>query len=215
MFGPPGSGKGTQAVKLAAWLQIPSISTGELLRAEVKSGSCLGFELQEILASGRFASDDLVNRIVSAQFDTGRFRDGCILDGYPRTVDQAIFLDFELARRGLPPAMVVELQVPDEVIVERLSQRRQCPVCGRTYHLEDAPPLTGGECDMCEETHLIQRSDDVPEVIRRRLAIYHEATTPVLEHYVSFDVLTINGERAPAHVFRQIQAGLKQPATLF
>jgi adenylate kinase len=209
MFGPPGVGKGTQAARLSAWLQVPSLSTGEILRTEAASGSELGREIQSILASGKFVSDDLVNQIVSGQLDTPRFERGCILDGYPRTVEQAIFLDTELAYRSLPRPVVVDLQVPEAVIVRRLSLRRQCPTCKKVYHLEDQKPMSPGICDMCE-VNLIHRSDDVPAVIRDRLAVYKAATTPVLSHYGSNSCVPIDGNRNPADVFQAIQTGIER-----
>jgi adenylate kinase len=209
MFGPPGVGKGTQAARLSAWLQVPSLSTGEILRAEAASGSELGLELQQILASGKFVDDELVNRIVAGQLDTPKFQRGCILDGYPRTVEQAEFLDTELAYRGLPRPIVVDLQVPEAVIVRRLSLRRQCPTCKKVYHLEDQKPMSPGICDMCE-VNLIHRSDDVPAVIRERLSVYKAATTPVLGHYGAKSCVPIDGNRNPGDVFQAIQTGIER-----
>ena len=209
MFGPPGSGKGTQAARLSAWLQVPSLSTGEILRAEAASGSELGNELKQILASGLFASDELVNKIVAQQLDTPKFQRGCILDGYPRTVEQAEFLDTELAYRGLPRPIVIDLQVPEAVIVRRLSLRRQCPTCKKVYHLEDQKPISPGICDMCE-VNLIHRSDDVTDIIRNRLAVYKAATTPVLSHYGSKNCVPIDGHRNPAEVFQAIRIGIER-----
>jgi adenylate kinase len=208
MFGPPGVGKGTQAARLSAWLQVPSLSTGEILRTEAASGSEVGRELQEILASGKFVNDDLVNKIVAGQLDTPKFQKGCILDGYPRTVEQAQFLDTELAYRSLPRPIVVDLQVPEAVIVRRLSLRRQCPTCKKVYHLEDQKPMSPGICDMCE-VNLIHRSDDVSKVIRDRLAVYKDTTTPVLSHYGPKSCLHIDGNRNPMDVFQEIQSGIE------
>jgi adenylate kinase len=209
MFGPPGVGKGTQAARLSAWLQVPSLSTGEILRTEAASDSDVGRELQRILAAGKFVDDELVNKIVAGQLDTPRFERGCILDGYPRTVEQAQFLDTELAYRSLPQPVVVDLQVPEAVIVRRLSLRRQCPTCKKVYHLEDQKPMSPGICDMCE-VNLIHRSDDVPAVIRDRLAVYKAATTPVLSHYGSKSCVHIDGNRNPADVFQAIQTGIER-----
>ena len=209
MFGAPGSGKGTQAVRLSAWLQVPSLSTGEILRTEANSGSKLGAEIQRVLSAGEYVHDDLVNRIVAQQLDTPRFRKGCILDGYPRTVEQAAFLDTELAYRALPRPVVVDLQVPEAVIVRRLSLRRQCPTCKKLYHLEDQKPMSPGICDMCE-VNLIHRSDDVADVIRNRLGIYRAATTPVLSHYGDKSCLHVDGNRNPVDVFHTIQTGIER-----
>jgi adenylate kinase len=209
LFGPPGSGKGTQSVRLSAWLQIPALSTGEILRAEAASGSEVGLELKQVLASGAFASDDMVNKIVAGQLDTPRFRGGFILDGYPRTVEQAQFLDTELAYRGLPRPVVVDFRVPEPVIVRRLSLRRQCPDCKKIYHLEDQKPLSPGVCDMCE-VNLLHRSDDVPDVIRQRLKKYADSTAPVLDHYGPQYTLPVDGNRNPLDVFHTIQMGIQR-----
>jgi adenylate kinase len=208
MFGPPGSGKGTQAVRLSHWLGIPAVSTGEMLRAEAASGSSLAGELENILAAGKFASDDLVNRIVASRFDAPEFRRGMILDGYPRTGGQAQFLALELGRRGLSDPLIVHVRAPDETILYRLSARRQCPACGHIYHLRDHPPATPGLCDDCK-TELIRRGDDVESVIRRRLDTYQATSGPVLSYFSDRKYLTVDGARPPDDVFRSIQLALE------
>ncbi|MBK5290239.1 MAG: nucleoside monophosphate kinase [Acidobacteriia bacterium] len=202
MFGPPGSGKGTQARRLSQWLGVSTIATGDLLRAEAAAGTELGRELALLLASGQFASDEHVNRIVQARM--ARISgDGVILDGYPRTVNQARFLEQLLSERGLGTPYILHLDVPAEVIVERLSTRRHCASCGLVYNLLVHLPKVAGICDGCG-AGLSVRHDDESVVIRRRLQDYCDQTGPVLAHYTS-NCFTIDGNRQPDEVFRMAQ----------
>jgi len=168
-----------------------------MLRTEAESGSELGRQLAAILATGSYVSDDLVNRIVLSQLD--RLSGGLILDGYPRTVEQARFLDAALSQRGLPPPVAVTLRVPEEVIVARLSSRSQCSNCRRVFNLADHPAPYCAECG----APLIQRSDDRPDVIQRRLLTYHEKTRPVLDYYRSH-THEVDGNQHPDIVFQAI-----------
>lgn len=202
LFGPPGCGKGTQSRLLSQWLSIPAVSTGDMLRSEAESGTELGRQLAAILATGSYVSDDMVNRIVISQLDRLN-GGGLILDGYPRTVEQARFLDAALADRHLPPAVAVTLSVPEEVIVARLSSRSQCSNCRRVFNQVDHRAPYCSECG----APLIQRSDDQPEVVQRRLATYHDKTRPVLAHYEAHSH-EINGNQHPDTVFQAILRAL-------
>lgn len=199
LFGPPGSGKGTQARLLSQWYGIPAVSTGDLLRAEAESGTEFGKSLAATLASGQYVSDDMVNQLVVNQLDRLN-GSGIILDGYPRTVDQAYFLDGALARRGLAPAVAVYLHVPTEVIVGRLSSRSQCSHCRRVFNEADHPAPYCAECG----APLIRRADDEPAVVLRRLETYQDKTSPVLAHYATQTYHEIKGDQQPDSVFEAI-----------
>ena len=179
LLGPPGSGKGTQASRLADRLAIPHISTGDILRAAVKAGTPLGGQVKAIMASGGLVGDDLITDLVRdrlAQSDTTR---GFILDGYPRTATQAVALD---AMRSPDSFVVALIQVPDETIVRRMSSRRVCDSCGLT---QSVSPESNGESETCPYCggNLVRRPDDNPETVRRRLATYAETATPVIRYY--------------------------------
>ena len=150
-------------------LQIPAISTGEMLRAEVEAGTPLGQQAQAILAEGQLVSDDIVNEMLVGRITKPDCRKGFLLDGYPRTVPQAEFLDNKLAELGFPPPTIFHLATPQSVLIERISSRRQCPQCGRIYNLLFKPPLKPGVCDN-DGTKLVRRSDDSVEVVRATAA---------------------------------------------
>lgn len=181
LLGPPGSGKGTQAVLLAERLGVPHISTGDILREHVAAGDELGRRVQAIMNAGQLAPDELVNQIVEERLNRPDCAQGCILDGYPRTLAQAELLDALLARRGFRP-VVVNLDVDYNVIVARITARRQCPVCGASYNLISNPPRTDEVCDR-DGTALVRRDDDSEAVIRKRLEAYQRQTLPLVEHY--------------------------------
>jgi adenylate kinase len=211
MFGPPGSGKGTQSRLISQWLEIPSVSTGDLLRSVAKSDSSLGRALAARLAAGEYASDDMVNQIVVHYLDN-LDAGGVILDGYPRTVQQAAFLDEAMIERGMPRPIAIQLDVPVDIIVERLSARRQCAACRRIYNLLEQPPAAENQCDDgCGP--LTRRDDDVPAVIRDRLATYDKLTAPVLDHYRAGPYLCFNGNLRPEAVFQAIRTALPQAGT--
>jgi adenylate kinase len=177
ILGPPGSGKGTYSSRLSARLGIPHISTGDIFREEIKSGSELGRRISEYVSNGRLVPDDTVNKVMEKRLseeDCGR---GFILDGYPRTIQQAEFLD-----RLSKIDVVINLNVPDEVIVRRLSSRLICKKCGAIYNKITLPPKVDGVCDKCGG-ELYQREDDKPEVVRERIKIYKKEVAPLLEHY--------------------------------
>jgi adenylate kinase len=178
LFGPPGSGKGTQAVLLSEALGVPHISTGDIFRQNVKEGTELGKQVKQVMDSGQLVSDDLVNRIVEDRLGRSDCVGGFILDGYPRTVAQAGMLDCLL--RGLgKPKVVVNLLVDYNIIIERITARRQCPVCGSSYNLVSNRPKNDTVCDR-DGTPLIQREDDKEDVMRKRFEAYNVQTLPVM-----------------------------------
>lgn len=208
LFGPPGSGKGTQSRRLSAWLAIPALSTGDMLRGEVAARSAIGRRVEAVLASGALASDELVNHIVERRLAEADCAPGCILDGYPRTVEQALFLDRLVARMGWPQAVVVHLEVPHAVLAARISARMQCPRCGRIYNGANQPPRVAGVCDD-DRTPLAVRNDDSSAVIAERFKAYRETTEAVLPHYAGDRYLRVDGNRQPEQVFESVRASLQ------
>ncbi len=188
LLGPPGSGKGTQAKILAERYGIPHISTGDILREEVRNGTPLGKRAKEIMERGDLVPDKLVAGIILNRLDRDDCARGFILDGYPRTVEQAAILDDILGELGRRLERVILITVPDEVIVERMAGRRSCPECGRVYHMVSAPPKNDTLCDECGVA-LVQRPDDREEVVLERLRVYHEKTQPLEELYRSRGIL--------------------------
>jgi adenylate kinase len=201
LFGPPGCGKGTQATYLAERFQIPAISTGEMFRAECKAGTELGNAACAILAKGGLVGDDIVNGIVASRISRPDCKEGFLLDGYPRTVPQAIQFAALVRQRGLPEPLVIHLDVPDEALVTRLTARRQCPQCLHIYNAILAPPKVAGVCD-ADGTELLTRQDDREEVVRRRLRAYDELTGPILKWYGPKVVRSVDGTR-PVDVVAQ------------
>lgn len=205
LFGPPGCGKGTQARLLSRWLGIPAVSTGDLLRAAAAEPTPAGVALRTHLAAGGFATDDMVNSIVRRRLVTGSPE--LILDGYPRTVAQAVYLDRLIQSLGLDPPVALYLEVDPAELVNRLSARRYCPKCLRVFSLAVDPPAQAGYCDDCQVS-LHQRDDDSAGTVRRRLEIYDEVTAPVLGHYRAGRFFGFNGQQPATAVFAQIQAAL-------
>lgn len=199
LFGPPGCGKGTQAAFLAECFHIPAISTGEMFRAECKAGTELGKMACSILAKGGLVSDEIVNGIVASRIARPDCANGFLLDGYPRTVPQAMHFSALLQQRELPDPIVIHLDVPDGALVERLTARRQCPTCLHIYNLQSQPPRTPGKCDH-DGAGLITREDDQEAVIRRRLRAYDELTGPILKWYGASVVHSVDGGMAPEQV---------------
>jgi len=177
MLGPPGSGKGTYSSRLASRLGIPHISTGDIFREEIKSGSELGRRISSYVSNGKLVPDEVVNMVMEKRLSKEDCRKGFILDGYPRTLNQAEFLD-----RVSSIDVVVNLNVPDEVIVRRLSSRLICRNCGAIYNKITLPPKVDGVCDKCGG-ELYQREDDKPEIVRERIGIYKKEVAPLLEYY--------------------------------
>ena len=212
LFGPPGSGKGTQAERLRDGMQLRHISTGDLLRDAVAKGTELGRTVQGILASGQLVSDDLVlalmrDAIVAVGRD-GALK-GWLLDGFPRTLGQADGLDRLLEELGQKIGAIVVLDVRREAVVERLSGRRTCTQCKAVYHVQANPPAAEGRCDRCGGT-LVQREDDRPETIARRLDVYRAQTQPIIAHYRGrVAIHEIDGELPVDEVTRSIERVLK------
>lgn len=181
LFGPPGSGKGTQAMLLSECLKVPHISTGDMLREHVQAGDQLGRQVQELMRAGKLVPDELVNRLVEERIQRPDCAAGFILDGYPRTIRQAETLSGWLCARGTEQA-VVHLNMDYETIVARITGRRQCPKCGALYNLVSNPPKDPAVCDR-DGTPLVMREDDKEPVIRRRLEAYDAETRPLVGHF--------------------------------
>ncbi len=178
-LGPPGAGKGTQAKRLAQELGLMHISTGDILREAVKKGTPLGKKAKEYMDKGELVPDDLIVALIEEVMPP---EGGVIFDGFPRTIAQAEALDEMLSKKGMGIDAVVLFDVPDEVVVERLSGRRVCPSCGAVYHIKFNPPENDEVCDRCG-AKLIQRDDDREEVVRNRLEVYRRQTEPLIEYY--------------------------------
>ena len=201
-MGPQGAGKGTQATRIAEQLELVHVSTGELFRSAIKAKTPLGVMAKEILDRGDLVPDDITLGIVEKRLEeiaetrsAGGNARGALFDGFPRTPAQAKGLDDLLERRGERLVTVIEITAPREVLVERLSGRRVCPNCGAVYHIEFSPPKVDSICDNCGH-QVIQRADDTPEAIERRLSLYDEQTAPLLNYYRERGLLqTVNGDR--------------------
>ena len=207
LFGPPGCGKGTQAAFLVERLHIPSISTGEMFRAECKAGTPLGRRARAILASGGLIGDEIVNEMVAGRISQEDCRGGFLLDGYPRTAAQAGFFTRLLEQRGIPAPKVIHIDAPACDLVARLTARRQCPTCLHIYNLMSQPPKVEGMCD-ADGARLVHREDDSETAIRQRLQAYEEQTGPVLEWFGEGQVVRVNGRFKPVDVSDQIERAL-------
>ncbi|MDQ6821342.1 MAG: adenylate kinase [Actinomycetota bacterium] len=206
LLGPPGAGKGTQAERLRGDFQVPFISTGDMLRENVRDGTELGREAKNYMSAGELVPDELIVAMVGERLRADDAQDGWILDGFPRTLEQAKALDKLLAelRRRVTAALLID--VPDEEVVRRLSGRRVCVKGGHNYHVEFDPPKHEGVCDQ-DGSRLVQREDDQPDVIRNRLRIYHTETKPVVRYYDEHGLMRrIDGTRGPAEVHDHIRA---------
>ena len=206
-IGPPGSGKGTQAKRLAQEHAIPHISTGDILREAIADGTELGKKAAPVIASGALVSDDLMVDIIKERLKKSDARKGFILDGYPRTLVQAEKLE-NLVGNGSGGLRVLQLLVPDDVIVKRIALRRSCPQCGAIYHLETAPPRNDLVCDR-DGAELIARPDDNEQAIRKRLEAFHKQTLPVATFYKAKSVLRqVDGVGPVDQVFERIEKTL-------
>jgi adenylate kinase len=196
MFGPPGVGKGTQSKLISKKLSIPQISTGDILRKAVKEESTLGKRAKLYLDEGKLVPDRLILEVIKEVLDQDFTRDCYILDGFPRTVDQAKGLTAMLEVLGKPLNHIIRIIVPDETILKRLVSRRICSNCGREYNLEFKPIPADGKCEACGNTEFLHRKDDQEETIRKRLSVYRNQTAPVIDYYRGQGLVTeVDGDR--------------------
>ncbi|PSH66371.1 MULTISPECIES: adenylate kinase [Phyllobacterium] len=183
LLGPPGAGKGTQSQRLVEKLGVPQLSTGDMLREAVKAGTDVGLRAKAVMDAGNLVSDEIVNAIVSDRIDQPDAVKGFILDGYPRTLVQADAVEQMLADKGLELDGVIELEVDDNVLVERISGRYSCAKCGTGYHDTNKKPHVAGVCDKCGSTEFKRRPDDNAETVRTRLEAYYKQTSPLIGYY--------------------------------
>ena len=204
MLGAPGAGKGTQAKMIASKYQVPHISTGYIFRANIKNGTELGKKAKEYMDQGLLVPDELTVDLVIDRLSQDDCSRGYILDGFPRTIPQAQALDGALAKRGEKMDYAINVDVPDENIVTRMSGRRACTGCGATYHIVHNPSKKGDICEVCGET-LILREDDKPETVHKRLSVYHEQTQPLIDYYTEQGILkTVDGTQDMNDVFAAV-----------
>ena len=204
MLGAPGAGKGTQAKMISEKYNLPHISTGDIFRANLKEGTPLGLEAKKYMEKGALVPDEVTVRILLDRVAKDDCSGGYVLDGFPRTIPQAEVLDKELTALSDKIDFAIDVDVPDENIVKRMSGRRACPSCGATYHIVNIPPKKEGICDACGG-QLILRDDDKPETVQKRLDVYHEQTQPLEEYYKNKGVLrAVDGTRDMKVIFDEI-----------
>lgn len=209
LLGPPGAGKGTQARRLEDARGLVQLSTGDMLRALVAEGGPLGQQAKEIMSAGKLMPDELMIEMISERIDKPDVKNGFILDGFPRTVGQAEALDGMLAKKGLKLDHVIEMQVDDAILTERITGRYTCAKCGKGYHDSFEKPAVDGVCDVCGSTEFKRRADDNAETVTTRLAQYHQQTAPILPYYRERGVLkTVDGMADIDVVTGQIEAVL-------
>ncbi len=204
MLGAPGAGKGTQADKICAKYNIPHISTGDIFRANIKNNTELGQKAKLYMDKGELVPDELVVDLVVDRIKADDCANGYVLDGFPRTIPQAEALDAALAAINDKVDYAINVEVPDENIINRMSGRRACVACGATYHIVHIPTKVEGVCDKCG-AELILRDDDKPETVKNRLNVYHEQTQPLIDYYTAKNVLhEVDGTKAMEDVFSSI-----------
>jgi len=204
LLGPPGAGKGTQAVRLAKALQLPHVSTGDILRQNVKANTELGQQAKGIMDKGLLVPDALVASMLDERFNNADIKKGFILDGYPRTLAQAGMLDDILSKKNLAVDLVIYLDTSDEVIIKRLTGRLVCSKCGANFHITNMPPKQKGICDNCGGS-LYQRTDDVEATVRKRLEVYKQEVSSLIEFYKKQDKLhRLDADIDPQIVLKQI-----------
>ena len=208
-LGPPGAGKGTQAVSIAAELGVPHVSTGDILRAAVKAGTPLGLEAAGYMNSGGLVPDELVNRMVAERLAKPDCKNGFLLDGFPRTLVQGRALEGTLKSLKTVLDAVISFDVPREDLLRRLTGRRTCPKCGAIFHIETLQPKKTGVCDKCGVA-LIQRTDDTIETVQNRLEVYERQTSDLIDYYRKQGLLKeVPGNLSIDEVHRQVLAALK------
>ncbi|MEQ8195087.1 MAG: adenylate kinase [Rhodospirillales bacterium] len=206
LIGPPGAGKGTQAKRLEEQYNIVQLSTGDMLRAEVASGSALGQEAKGLMNAGKLVPDGMIVDMISARIDKDDCADGFILDGFPRTVPQADALDGMLKEKGLKIDHTIELKVDDDAMVKRITGRYTCAKCGAGYHDSFQKPRKEGVCDKCGGTEFTRRADDNEETVRARLKAYHDQTAPIIAYYGKKGVMkSVDGMAAIDEVTAQLE----------
>ena len=204
MLGAPGAGKGTQAKMIAEKYTIPHISTGDIFRANIKEGTPLGLEAKSYMDQGKLVPDELTVKILLDRVLKDDCKNGYVLDGFPRTIPQANVLKEALAKQNDKIDYAINVDVPDENIVRRMSGRRACVICGATYHIEHVPPKTEGICDKCGSA-LILRDDDKPDTVLNRLKVYHDQTQPLIDFYNNEGILKeVDGTIDVKDVFESI-----------
>ena len=204
MLGAPGAGKGTQAKKIAEKYQIPHISTGDIFRANIKGGTELGMKAKTFMDQGMLVPDEITIGMLMDRIGQEDCINGYVLDGFPRTIPQAESLTKALAERGEKVDYAINVDVPDENIINRMSGRRACLGCGATYHIKFNPPVKEGVCDTCGQ-ELVLRDDDKPETVKKRLDVYHQQTQPLIDYYKNAEVLAeVDGTQPMDAVFQGI-----------
>ena len=204
MLGAPGAGKGTQAKKIAEKYQIPHISTGDIFRANIKGGTELGMKAKTFMDQGMLVPDEITIGMLMDRIGQEDCINGYVLDGFPRTIPQAESLTKALAERGEKVDYAINVDVPDENIINRMSGRRACLGCGATYHITFNPPVKEGICDTCGQ-ELVLRDDDKPETVKKRLDVYHQQTQPLIDYYKNAEVLAeVDGTQPMDAVFQGI-----------
>ncbi len=210
MLGAPGAGKGTQAKMIAEKYGIPHISTGDIFRANIKNATELGMEAKKYMDEGKLVPDELTVKILLDRVAQEDCKNGYVLDGFPRTIPQAEVLTAALEKMNDAVDFAIDVNVPDENIVNRMSGRRACLTCGATYHIVHIPPKQEGICDKCGSA-LVLRDDDKPETVLNRLKVYHDQTQPLIDYYTEKGILkTVDGTKDMQEVFEQIVSILSQ-----
>ncbi len=206
MLGAPGAGKGTQAKMIADKYMVPHISTGDIFRLNIKNGTELGMEAKKYMDQGQLVPDELTVKILLDRVAKDDCKNGYVLDGFPRTIPQAEVLDEALTKLGDKIDYAIDVDVPDENIINRMSGRRACVNCGATYHMVHVPPKKEGICDTCG-SELILRDDDKPETVKNRLKVYHDQTQPLIDFYTEKGILkSVDGTQDMNDVFAAIVA---------